>query len=319
MRGLLFTTVFLSVLNSSEISIFDAGNLDSKNPYGLTKSEKSILKNRDAVNELGNKAFSLEQKFLLIDEKIDGFHTVINGNTEQLRDFDLKMIDIDNRLTQTNAISSFNQGEIQTLSKDVSDLKIAFSTFQEQYNSDIANFKKAVNELTVFIKEINSSYVSKKEIDSAIKDFITFKEFKEFTQSINKSILDIQGGVFTTDKSNYELMNYAKKLFDEKSYGDAVVRFEYLIRNNYKPATSNFYLGEIYFLTKDYEAAVHHYKISVGLYDKASYIPTLLLHSAISFDKLKDRENAKLFYTTLIDSFPDSKEAKEAQNSLEGY
>ena len=35
---------------------------------------------------------------------------------------------------------------------------------------------------------------------------------------------------------------------------------------------------------------------------KAVYMPSLLLHSAISFEKTKDKENTKSFYSTLIDS-----------------
>jgi TolA-binding protein len=52
------------------------------------------------------------------------------------------------------------------------------------------------------------------------------------------------------------------------------------------------------------------------LYDKAKYLPKLLLHSAISFDKLGDNENAQNFYYTLIDVYPNTKEAKEASKKI---
>jgi TolA-binding protein len=45
-------------------------------------------------------------------------------------------------------------------------------------------------------------------------------------------------------------------------------------------------------------------------------MPTLLLHSAISFEKLNDKENAKSFYATLVDLYPSSSEAKIAKTNL---
>ena len=45
-------------------------------------------------------------------------------------------------------------------------------------------------------------------------------------------------------------------------------------------------------------------------------MPRLLLHSAISFEKTGDIENASIFYNTLLDNFPNSNEAKEVKKSL---
>ena len=42
----LFIGATLSYSASSEISVFDAGNLDSSSPYGLTDNEKTFLKNK---------------------------------------------------------------------------------------------------------------------------------------------------------------------------------------------------------------------------------------------------------------------------------
>jgi TolA-binding protein len=44
---------------------------------------------------------------------------------------------------------------------------------------------------------------------------------------------------------------------------------------------------------------------------------TLLLHTAISLDKSGDKEQAKLFYQTVIDDYPDKKSSKIAKNNLD--
>lgn len=92
--------------------------------------------------------------------------------------------------------------------------------------------------------------------------------------------------------------------------------FKHLIKEKYRPAESNFFVGEIKFYRRKYKEAISYFKTSMLLYDKSKYLPKLLLHSAISFQKLKDNENARNFYSTLIDIYPESDEAKEASKKI---
>jgi TolA-binding protein len=69
-------------------------------------------------------------------------------------------------------------------------------------------------------------------------------------------------------------------------------------------------------MRKKYDVAISYYKKSAILNDKAAYMPTLLLHSAISFENIKDKENAKSFYGTLIELYPSSEEASTAKKNL---
>jgi TolA-binding protein len=114
-------------------------------------------------------------------------------------------------------------------------------------------------------------------------------------------------------------MKEAKEQYEKKYFKYAIPKFEQLISLNYKPAESNFYLGQMWYVRKKYDLAISHFKKSAILYDKAAYMPTLLLHSAISFEKTKDKENAKSFYSTLIDLYPDSKESKIAEKNLSKF
>ena len=112
------------------------------------------------------------------------------------------------------------------------------------------------------------------------------------------------------------LLKEAKSDFDSKKYEASTPKYEKLLEANYKPAEVNYYLAENWYMRKKYDAAISYYKKSAMLNDKAAYMPTLLLHSAISFEKTKDKDNAKSFYSTLIDLYPDSNEAKTAKQNL---
>ena len=91
---------------------------------------------------------------------------------------------------------------------------------------------------------------------------------------------------------------------------------EHALAKQYKPATSLFYLGEIAYQQKRYADAIAHYKESATRYDKADYIPTLLLHSADCFEKIGDKANAKKFLEMLIEAYPKSKQATEGKKKL---
>lgn len=119
-----------------------------------------------------------------------------------------------------------------------------------------------------------------------------------------------------TPEEKSKLMSDAKKDFDSKNYTSATSRYQKLVDVNYKPAESNYYLAETWYMRKKYDVAINHFKKSAMLNDKAAYMPTLLLHSGISFENIKDKENAKNFYGTLIDLYPNSSEAKDAKNRL---
>ena len=51
--------------------------------------------------------------------------------------------------------------------------------------------------------------------------------------------------------------------------------------------------------------------------DKAKYMPTLLLHTAQSFNAIKDTKNYNKFLDSLISNYPTSKEAQNAKKLKE--
>lgn len=116
--------------------------------------------------------------------------------------------------------------------------------------------------------------------------------------------------------SNKDVDTKAKEFFDEKNYTKASEYYTHLVDKNYKPAVSSYMIGEINFKRKNYAEAFAYYKKSTSIYSKASYMPTLLLHTAVSLDNTNDKKNAKMFYEGLIAKYPESNEAEEAKKYL---
>ncbi|MGB5505591.1 MAG: tetratricopeptide repeat protein [Sulfurovum sp.] len=198
---------------------------------------------------------------------------------------------------------------IEGLSASINELQLSggmnTSTIEGNDSSNTALLKK----LAGMIDEINANYVSKEEFQNALGSTNKVKT-KTSTKTATKKKETIQG------KSNAQLYSEGVRFFVKKRYDEAQKRFAITDIKGYKPAASNYYLGEIAYYTKKYEDAIFYFKKSAGIYDKASYIDTLLLHTAVSLEKSGDKGQAKAFYENIIENYPGKKSAKIAKERL---
>ena len=171
------------------------------------------------------------------------------------------------------------------------------------------NSDELLQKLADMIDEINANYVRKDELQTLIGK----KSEKKSAPKVQK---DTQSSTTLDAKSNATLYSEGVRNFVKKRYDEAKKRFILTDKKGYKPAASNYYLGEIAYYTKQYEDAIFYFKKSAGLYDKAGYIDVLLLHTAISLHKTGQKDQAKIFYENIIANYPDKKTAKIAKDRL---
>lgn len=172
-----------------------------------------------------------------------------------------------------------------------------------------------LKELGRMIDKINDNYVSKAELQKALKAKGRYVPSKQGeTPKIRGE--KVNSEVSLKGKSTSKLYSEGVRLFLKKRYSEAKKRFDITDTKGHKPAASNYYLGEIAYYTKRYEDAIFHFKKSAGLYEKASYIDVLLLHTAISLEKSGDREQARAFYENIIENYKGKKSAKIAKEKL---
>ena len=166
-----------------------------------------------------------------------------------------------------------------------------------------------LQKLAGMIDEINANYVRRDELNKVLAKGSTKSTTKATPKS--KAKTDSVSG-----KSNATLYSEGVRHFAKKRYSEAKKRFTVTDTKGYKPAASNYYLGEIAYYTKQYEDAIFYFKKSAGLHDTASYIDTLLLHTAISLDKIGEKSQAKVFYENIIENYPGKKTAKIAKDRV---
>ena len=176
---------------------------------------------------------------------------------------------------------------IEGLNATISELRIANeSKGVNAVNTDTALLK----ELGIMIDKINNTYVSKDELNHALKG-----KYKPSTETPKETTKNKESEKETSPSTLY---SEGVRFFVKKRYNEAKKRFILTDRKGYKPAASNYYLGEIAYYTKKYEDAIFFYKKSASLYDQASYIDVLLLHTAISLAKtgirLRQKHSTKI-------------------------
>ncbi|MCF6200566.1 MAG: tetratricopeptide repeat protein [Hydrogenimonas sp.] len=287
---LLFSSLLLwvSLEAAQEPSAFGAGDLDSPEPYGLSQDERHILKNKRAIEALQKTLLKQQQIVQENRERIDGLQSIVEGWNRKFRA-------IENSLSR-----------IEDMNRSITDLEAKSNALEKTQAENFEQIRAVLQELGALIDSINEKYVDKERFEKLESAFLSFKE--SYDSFIKKA--DLSG------KPNAQIFKEAKTLFRKKRYDEAKTYFSYLIKNHYKPATSNYYLGEIAYKSGRYKDAIAYYKRSASLYDKSSFMPTLLLHTAISLERIGDKEQAKQFYDSLISLYPKSKAASIAKKSL---
>ncbi len=263
----------------AEPSAFDAGVIESDNPYGLSESERSILENRK--RSLANQKLIRKQALIIeqLQERVEGLSSVVDSLSDKMGQTGQKLQEMGEESQKAGS------DDIQKLQAQIDEIKQTTDTQYQKINDTLKKLTKLIAG--------NSSDISSSKVVHSAKKTPSKPPKKRMT--------------------NRQILNKALKLYRAKKYDESQEYWTQLATKNYMPAKTNFYLGEIAYHQKKYDDAISFYKQSVGFYDKASYMPTLLLHTAKSFKNLGEDENAKQFFESLIMSYPDSPEAKIAK------
>ncbi|NQY94095.1 MAG: hypothetical protein HRT43_08015, partial [Campylobacteraceae bacterium] len=299
---------------ASEVSVFGAGNLNADKPYGLTSTEKYILKNKKELGSIDTKVKSVKSTIASLNERIDGLESIYEGDSQKLNTTSIELSKVISNLELNTNQTELNQQSIEGVKNFASQLLLDQEETATANKANLDALKLAIENLTKLINEINNSYVSSKELQENMNQFVTKKEYKARLSSKVKKKTSSKNNF--SDKSKKDLMVEARLLFKKDYFTKAIPILHYLLKANYRPAESNYLLGEISYYRKNYKDAISYFKTSAILYDKAKYMPKLLLHSAISFEKIDDLSNATSFYNTIIDVYPASNEAKSASKNL---
>jgi len=81
---------------------------------------------------------------------------------------------------------------------------------------------------------------------------------------------------------------------------------------------AQFWVGETYYLRKDFEKAILEYEKAIAKYPEGDKIPAALFKQALAFLELGDKTNARSLLKRVIERYPHSEQAEMAKKRLEG-
>ena len=115
-----------------------------------------------------------------------------------------------------------------------------------------------------------------------------------------------------------------KDAYDTFYKGDLEVarrKFEAFLKqypNTELSDNAQFWIGETYYLKKDYERAILEYEKAIVKYPEGDKIPAALFKQALAFLELGDKANARNLLKRVIEKYPHSDQAEMAKKRLEG-
>lgn len=294
----IFATIIPLTLSSNEPSAFGAGNLNNPKPYGLTSAEEVILQNKNELHKVLVDSNNQANKVDSIRDRIDGLQGIIEGLANKAQD---------NKIT-LQKLSEKNLQELE--SSDEYEKRL--SEITQNNSKSIEEMKVLLSKLSLLVDNINKTYVSKTEFNTLVEDVNKFKKLvaKGLRSSSKTSTSKL------SKLTNGEVATKAQSYYDQKLYSKSIEYYTHLIEKNYKPARAHYMIGEMQYYRKNYADAIAYFKKSASLYDKASYMPILMIHTAVAMDRTGDKENAKAFYNGIISKFPNTKYAKDAKKYI---
>jgi tol-pal system protein YbgF len=140
------------------------------------------------------------------------------------------------------------------------------------------------------------------------KTAATPKEAKE-----SADIKGLSAGAADLYKDSYET-------FQRGNLDGARRKFEAFLKqypNTELSDNAQFWVGETYYLQKDYEKAILEYEKAIAKYPEGDKIPAALFKQGLAFLELGDKSNARNLLRRLIERYPHSDQAEMAKKRLE--
>lgn len=243
------------------------------------------------VKRNSNLIYSLKQKVAKQQEEIDGLRSVIESLSRQV-----------NRLsaagkTRSTASSDLEAKKIRALENRVARLEKRLSGSRSSSHSQESQ------------KRASASGISTKTERSA--------ESRQSPKKRTKTQQSKSGANSSLEKApSNKLFSRGVRLIKQKRYSDAKLRFDILLKRNYKPASCNFYEGEIAYRSGRYDDAIKYYQKSVELNENAAYMDRLLLHTAFALEKSGEKAQARNFFQAIVDGYPGTASARVAKKHL---
>lgn len=229
---------------------------------------------------------------------------------------EMMLIKSDLNALKEHSLGVVKEGQSMLLTQII-DLSKDLQVLKGQFDENRFFIDKSIKEL---LSERDLLYAKISSLENEIRDLkmkITSLEKKDEPKLVDADAKKAEEK--KQDINPQKLYDDAITDFKEKRFRDSISKLERLIKDfpeHILIPSAYFYLGESYYLEKNFEEAILTYENFLKKYPENENTRKVMLKQAYAFIELGDKKTAKIILERLIERFPKSKEAIEAERKI---
>lgn len=271
------------------------------------------------------------------------------ATTQDVRILDKEIYELQSRLSQVQREKDALRKELATLKSDLtaenqkthSDLLLRLENLQsemrilqtgvEEYKEYLKRPSKEIDrvkedmqvrlrmleERGKVLDEKNKNQAEKvRELEDQLKSMEAKMAASAKQAEAEKQVAEIKG----VSTGAGDLYRDAYDTFQRGDLEAARRKFEAFLKqypNTELSDNAQFWVGETYYLKKDFERAILEYEKTIAKYPEGDKVPAAMLKQGMAFLELGDRTNGRNLLKRVIERFPQSEQAEMAKKKLE--
>lgn len=260
----------------------------------------------------------------ILDKELDKLNSQIN--TLQ-KENDSTKNEISNLKTENQKLKTDLALRLENLQSEMRILTTGIEEYKEllkRPSKEIDRIKEEMESRSKILEERRKTQEEKiKEIEDRLRGVngkttgSTSKPMESERLASTKEIPTELKGVST---GMGDLYKDAYETFHKGNLEGARRKFEAFLKqypNTELSDNAQFWIGETYFLKKDFERAILEYEKAMVKYPEGDKIPAALFKQALAFLELGDKANTRNLLKRVIEKYPHSEQAEMAKKKLE--
>ena len=260
----------------------------------------------------------------MLDKEMDKLYSQVNALRKE-NDFtknDLSDLRAENQRLKTDLSLRLEniQSEMQSLSTDIEEYK----ELLKRPSKDMDRIKGDMEDRLKTLEERRKNQEEKvRELEERLKapePKTPGPGPKPMESEKSASTKEIPAELKGSSTGMGDLYKDAYETFHKGDLEGARRKFEAFLKqypNTELSDNAQFWIGETYYLKKDYERAILEYEKAIVKYPEGDKIPAAIFKQALAFSELGDKTNARNLFKRVIEKYPRSDQAEMAKKKLE--
>ncbi len=159
-----------------------------------------------------------------------------------------------------------------------------------------------------------------KALEGKIGEVATKQSEMEHSLRVREPVATAEPKRISASTRAGDLYKDAYETYQRGDYEGARRKFEAFLKqypNTELSDNAQFWIGETYYVKKDYEKAILEYEKAIAKYPEGDKVPSALLKQALAFLELGDKTNGRNLLRRVVERYPQSEQAEMARKRLE--